>query len=113
MIDTLIGTFESKRYGRSEVYSTRYLRGHRVAIYVKSTSGERLAVASANVVEADLEEGEFCVPVHNLDRKDPQFGRSLLDDLVDSGLFEDTGKTVPSGFVVMPVWRLKDRPSPA
>lgn len=107
MSDTLIGTIQSKRYGQSEIYSTRYLNNDRVAIYIKSTSGERLAVASSNVIEADLEEGEFCVPVHNLDRKDPQFGRSLLDDLVDSGLFEDTGKTVPSGFVVMPVWRVK------
>lgn len=107
MKDPIIGTINSKRYGESDIRTTRYHSNGRMAVYLITPNGETLATISSNVVEADLEEGEFCVPVHNLDRKDPQFGKSLLDDLVDSGLFEDTGRTIRSGFVVMPVWRIK------
>lgn len=47
-----------------------------------------------------LPPGEFCVKLYSENE-------GLEEQLMASGLFEDTGIRIPSGHVILPVWRLK------
>jgi hypothetical protein len=46
-----------------------------------------------------MADGEFCGNITNI-------GKTLWDDIVASGLIEETGEKVPSGFVQFPVCKL-------
>ena len=64
---------------------------------------EPLATFSTNLVPygAAVAEDEFCV-------KTWSENEVLVAPMLATGLFEDTGRRVPSGYVVAPVWRIKD-----
>ena len=72
----------------------------RVAILVEAANDEAFADVSVNVVAVQLAEGEFVIH-HDLDS-------DLRQKLRDTGLFEDTGRTVSYGYVTgAEIWRLK------
>jgi hypothetical protein len=62
-----------------------------------------LATFSTNLVPygASVAEDEFCV-------KTWSENEVLVAPMLATGLFEDTCRRVPSGYVVAPVWRIKD-----
>lgn len=64
---------------------------------------EPLATFSTNLVPfgAAVADDEFCV-------KTWSENEVLVAPMLATGLFEDTGRRVPSGYVVAPVWRIKD-----
>jgi len=88
-----------------EVYFSKYTNNNRVAIVLQDKeTGEPYATASVNVVHADLKPDEVAI-------KDYSEGEGMLNDLVAAGIVEDTGKTVPSGYVDIPIARLLKKPS--
>ena len=79
------------------IESTHYGNG-RLAVLLVTDDGSEWGRVSVNVVEARLSEGEFVLS-HNC--------RGIEKQLLASGAFEDTGRTVSYGFVSdQPIWRL-------
>lgn len=76
-----------------------YRSNKRIAIQLYCENGEPFAIISSNFEKADLAADELCVTTWNLPNQ-------IVDELYTSGLFEDTGKTCASGFVLAPVWRV-------
>ena len=105
-----VGELKTAKYGLCEIHLGRYIDGDRVAIELVGAKGSRfpgemIATVSANVPEADLNPGEFCVRAHELGLLMADLGRSELFEpayRADREKFE-----VASGFVTMPVWRIK------
>ena len=104
-----VGQVKTAKYGLCDILIGRYRDGNRVSIELVGAKGskhqgEPIATVSSNVVHAQLNSGEFCVRVHELG--------SLVDDLGKCDLFEVAERAgrpleVPSGFVAMPVWRIR------
>lgn len=104
-----IGELNTAKYGLCEIYLGRYIDGDRVAIELVGARGskfpgEKIATVSANVLEAELLPGEFCVRDYELGLLMPDLNKCELFEISERG-----GRpfTVPSGFVSMPVWRIK------
>ena len=100
-----IGTTIQTHYGNATVDVGRYPKGG--AIYIQLYTREEgfpepLITLSTNIlaVGPNLGLDEFCV-------KDWSENEAFIDAVYASGLFERTGRLVPSGYVVAPVWRLK------
>lgn len=70
----------------------------RPAVTVESVEGYPLATLSTNLPQHKLDDGEFFV-------KTWSENASIAAAAKASGLFLDTGKTVKSGFVIVPIWR--------
>ena len=94
-------------YGVASIHIGRYPKGG--AIYVQLyTKGdeypEPLATLSTNLVPygASLADDEFSV-------KSWSENEPLIQAMLDTGLFEDTGRRTPTGYAVSPTWRIKDR----
>jgi len=81
------------------IYQSIYKNG-RAAIFLEE-DGLPFATLSVNLPEHPLKEGEF--PVKNW------FENEEVTPFVleHTELFEDTGKTVPTGHVQAPIWRFK------
>ena len=75
----------------------------RLAIQYICPDGERMGVLTVNIPKADLEDGEFAI-------KDWSENESLSVQAFKSGLFIDTGKTIPTGFTEAPVWKFTNPP---
>ena len=99
-----IGRIETP-YGSAALLVGRYPAGGAIAVQLVSNDEptEPLATFSTNLVPygAQLSSDEFCV-------KTWSENEALVAPMLSTGLFEDTGKRVPSGYVVSPVWRIKD-----
>ena len=95
----------STPYGDAAILVGRYPAGGAIAIQLVDDEdpSEPLATFSTNFVPygASVAEDEFCV-------KTWSENEVLVAPMLATGLFEDTGRRVPSGFVVAPVWRIKD-----
>jgi hypothetical protein len=92
-------------YGRATILVGRYPAGGAIAIQLVADDepAEPMATFSTNLVPcgAQVSGDEFCVKTWS--------ENEVLDaPMLSTGLFEDTGKRVPSGYVVSPVWRIKD-----
>ena len=72
---------------------------YRPAIGARSNGGP-FGTITVNVPYADLEEGEHHIKVHSENSWVPQ----LLELLPN--VFKDTGKTIPSGYVDIPIWKI-------
>lgn len=100
----LIGRIETP-YGSATILVGRYPAGGAIAIQLVANDEptEPLATFSTNLVPYGAQVGsdEFCV-------KTWSENEVLVAPMLSTGLFEDTGKRVPSGYVVSPVWRVKD-----
>jgi len=95
----------STPYGPAVILVGRYPAGGAIAVQLVADGAipEPMATFSTNLVPsgAEVESDEFNV-------KSWSENEALVQPLMATGLFEDTGKRVPSGYVVSPVWRLKD-----
>ena len=90
-------------FGEALIYVGRYPAGGAIAVQlVEVGTGEPLGVFSTNLVPygARVGDTEFCAKVWS--ENEP-----LVDPMLASGLFEDTGRVEPTGHVLAPVWRIK------
>ena len=69
----------------------KYYNGRTAWILVDS-NGDRYAVATVNISEADVPEGHVLI-------KNWSENEGMLEALVDAGIVKDTGSTISSGFV--------------
>lgn len=90
--------FLGQPYDLTLQVTNRYVDGNRPVIQAYC-GPEQFATITVNLPNAELEEGEFLVKTWTENEWVPQ--------LLNSGIFEDTGKRVPTGFVKAQVWRLK------
>ena len=91
-------------FGEAHVYVGRYPAGGAIAVQLVAVgTGEPLGVFSTNLVPhgARVGDTEFCAKVWS--ENEP-----LVEPMLASGLFEDTGRVEPSGYVLAPVWRIKN-----
>ena len=92
-------------YGSAAILVGRYPAGGAIAIQLVGDDEpmEPMTTFSTNLVPcgAQLSCDEFCV-------KTWSENELFVSPMLSTGLFEDTGKRVPSGYVVSPVWRIKD-----
>jgi hypothetical protein len=85
---------------RCSVKFTAYQNG-RTAIVLYDASGEEWTTATVNLPGAELAPDEVLV-------KDYSENVGMLQALVEAGIVEPTGRTVRSGFVEIPVARLRE-----
>ena len=92
-------------YGTAAILVGRYPAGGAIAILLVADDeqAEPMATFSTNLVPcgAEVSRDEFCV-------KTWSENEVFVAPMLSTGLFEDTGKRVPSGYVVSPIWRIKD-----
>lgn len=92
-------------YGSAAILVGRYPAGGAIAIQLvgDDEQAEPMATFSTNLVPygAEVSRDEFCV-------KTWSENEAFVAPMLSTGLFEDTGKRMPSGYVVSPVWRIKD-----
>ena len=100
----LIGRIDTP-YGSAAILVGRYPAGGAIAIQLVADDeqAEPMATFSTNLVPYGTQVScdEFCV-------KTWSENEVFVAPMLSTGLFEDTGKRVPSGYVVSPVWRIKD-----
>ena len=91
-------------FGEAFVRVGRYPAGGAIAVQLVGVgTAEPLGVFSTNLVPygARVGDTEFCAKVWS--ENEP-----LVEPMRASGLFEDTGRVEPSGYVLAPVWRIKN-----
>jgi hypothetical protein len=92
-------------YGNATILVGRYPVGGAIAVQLVADdeSSEPMATFSTNLVHrgAQLSSNEFCV-------KTWSENEVFVAPMFLSGLFVDTGRRVPTGYVVAPIWRIKD-----
>lgn len=99
-----IGEIELEGHGRALVRAGRYPHGGDIAItLVDATTFEPIATFSTNLTAAGakLDRDAFTV-------KSWSENEALVAPMLASGLFQDTGARIATGFVRAPVWRVKD-----
>ena len=86
-----------------EILKETYYSNERPAIILHEKGDPApYATLTTNMIHESLEDGEFFV-------KDWTENEEIAAHILEfAGLFEDTGKTVPSGHVEVPIWRFKD-----
>lgn len=87
-------------YGLATVRTSTYQHGGATAVLLECENGEPLATLSVNLEGVKLGEGEFLAKTWS---ENEEIAKAALD----SGLFEDTGRRVPTGWVEAQVWRFK------
>src|SRR4051794_22918393 len=90
-------------FGEALIYVGRYPAGGAIAVQlVGADSGEPLGVFSTNLMPYGARVGgaEFCAKVWS--ENEP-----LVEPMLACGLFEDTGRVEPAGYVLAPVWRIR------
>ena len=100
----LIGRIDTP-YGSATILVGRYPAGDAIAIQLvaEDEPTEPMATFSTNLVPcgAQVSRDEFCVKAWSENEV-------FVAPMLSTGLFEDTGKRLPYGYVVSPVWRIKD-----
>ena len=95
----------STPYGEAAILVGRYPAGGAIAIQLVDSEdpSEPLATFSTNLVPygTAVADDEFCV-------KTWSENEVLVAPMLAAGLFEDTGRRAPSGYVAAPVWLIKD-----
>jgi hypothetical protein len=81
------------------VLSVTLYQNKRIAILLTCEDGEPYGLLTTNLVDADINEDEICIPVWN-------HTEEFLDYYLATGQFESTGQTRPAGFVDAAVWRV-------
>ncbi|MBS1722508.1 MAG: hypothetical protein JSS66_05815 [Armatimonadetes bacterium] len=95
-----IGFFRTN-YGLGEVIVSQYTTGGRDAVFIDSVDdGTSICTLSVNLPNDHLLEGCFHVKTWSENEETARMARQ-------SGLFEDMGLPVPTGFVMAETWRVK------
>jgi hypothetical protein len=98
----LIGTVETD-YGTANVYLSAYCSDPDVpVVLLQSECGEPIATLSVNIEGSKPGPGEFFAKTWSENER-------IAAQALASGLFEDTGKRVATGWVQAQVWRFKQR----
>ena len=87
------------KYGWANVRWGQYPNG-KLAIQLVSDYFEPIAKMSVNLPDVELAEREFHLDLNQC--------YSIIDDIMDCGHFESTGRHNPSGFNEYEVFRVKD-----
>lgn len=95
-------TLQIERYGQAVLLVGRYPSDGAIALCVNLIDGQPLCTFTTNLKSygAPLADDEF--HVNNWDNEE------VVEDIMATGLFDDTGKRWQSGYVSAPVWRFKD-----
>ena len=88
---------KTTNYGVCSVKKNKYPSNGNVFLGLVDETGQSVANITTNVIP--LAENEFLANVNNI-------GPTLWSEIVASGLFEETGEKVPSGFCEYPVCKL-------
>ncbi|HET9642588.1 MAG TPA: hypothetical protein VFP68_04350 [Burkholderiaceae bacterium] len=90
-------------FGEALIYVGRYPAGGAIAVQLRARNGEPLGVFSTNLVPygGHVADTEFFAKVWSENE-------SLAAPMLASGLFEETGRTLPSGYVRVPIWRIRN-----
>jgi len=88
-------------HGLATVITTTYQHGGATAVVMELENGERLCTLSVNIEGTKVPEGAFLVKTWS---ENAEIAKVALE----SGLFEDTGKRIATGFVEAQVWRFKE-----
>lgn len=89
---------ETTSFGTAYLEFNHYIN-MRLAIMLMDEEGMRIATLTVNMPEHKLEPGEFFVKTWSENQE-------IAADCLKSGLFEDTGKRVITGWVEAQVWRM-------
>lgn len=84
-----------KDYGLCDVVKNEYPNGN-LALSLKDEYGSPIANISTNIIP--LFDNQFALDVNNLSL--------IVDEVIASGFFKDTGDVVHSGFVEYPIYEL-------
>jgi hypothetical protein len=88
---------KTTNYGVCSVKKNKYPSNGNLFLGLVDETGQSVANITTNVIP--LAENEFLANVNNI-------GPTLWSEIVASGLFEETGEKVPSGYCVYPVCKL-------
>jgi hypothetical protein len=93
-------------YGRAAILVGRYPAGGAIAVQLETRGtdfDEPLLTFSVNLTPygARLTTDEFCVKAY-------AENEAFVPIMEATGLFEATGRSVPSGYIEAPIWRIKD-----
>jgi hypothetical protein len=88
---------QTTNYGLCSVKKQKYQNNGNLALILVDETGQPVSNISTNVFT--MGENEFCANCYNM-------GATLWNDIITSGLFEQTGEKVPSGFCEYPVCKL-------
>lgn len=81
------------------VFKSRYTNDRPALILIEAESGEQYCVASVNLPDDDIRDGEIAI-------KDYSENAGVLDALIDGGVVSEPIGYISSGFVDVPVCRL-------
>ena len=84
-------------YGICSIKKNKYPSNGNLFLGLVDETGQSVVNITTNVIP--LAENEFLANVNNI-------GPTLWSEIVASGLFEETGEKVPSGYCVYPVCKL-------
>jgi hypothetical protein len=84
-------------YGVCDVSKGYYPSNGNMWLVLTDADGQQVTVITSNIIP--MADGEFCGNITNI-------GKTLWDDILASGLIEETGEKVPSGYVLFPVCKL-------
>ncbi len=85
---------KTTNYGVCKVKNHKYQNNGNLALSLVDETGQPVVNITTNVFP--MNENEFCANYYNM-------GATLWQDVVASGLFKQTGETVPSGYCDYPV----------
>ena len=88
---------KTTNHGICSVKKNKYPSNGNLFLGLVDETGQSVANITTNVIP--LAENEFLANVNNI-------GPTLWSEIVASGLFEETGEKVPSGYCVYPVCKL-------
>ena len=90
--------FRSRRWGLVEIQEAQYFEpADRIAIQLRA-GGEPLAILTINLPDEPLNPSEMFVKTWSENAE-------IAAEALESGLFVDTGKRVPTGFVEAQIWK--------
>jgi len=81
--------------------TSHYLQGDRITILIKNDDGEPFATLTVNIPESVLAENEVII-------KNWSENKAVARVAYATGVFEDTGRTVSTGHVSAPIWKIKE-----
>ncbi len=96
-----IGQIETS-YGMARIVLGRYASTGALSVRLVEENGQPLATFSVNLKQngADVADTEFTI-------KDWSENSWLVEPMLNSGHFEDTGRVFKMDYITSPIWRLK------
>ena len=88
---------KTTNYGVCKVSKGYYPSNGNMWLILTDADGQQVTVITSNIIP--MADGEFCGNITNI-------GKILWNDILASGLIEETGELVQSGFVQFPVCKL-------